>query len=247
MDNRILLFAAACAFCATSAPGQSTFVSFGIEAKCNIYAAGQSVPFDGGQPLDVRLPGGSVRAVAFTNLKGVISSGKRSGGPGGAAGSPKTLSAGTMIESFNGLSSLVFPNRFNFLAGVFLGPEGSPEQAPSGLTFSETDSFEELRPQIGQVFFIGDGTVGVNNKTLRRFLIPPGASRLFLGVTASCRTDTLGPPGCYSDNTGDLFGRIAFLTERDGHWESAGIEMTNPSIALPDSNVWANSFVPSRQ
>lgn len=81
----------------------------------------------------------------------------------------------------NGISNIIAP--VNSLIGVFLGP-GQPNTtpAPATLDFSTPGSrnFVTLSPQLKQVFFIGDGKTSGN--VTQKFVVPAGATRLFLGV-----------------------------------------------------------------
>lgn len=75
----------------------------------------------------------------------------------------------------------------NSLVGVFLDnnqPDGTP--APSNLDFSGAGvgtNFTTLSPALKQAFFIGDGRTGTGSGAVQRFIIPAGATRLFLGVS----------------------------------------------------------------
>jgi hypothetical protein len=85
--------------------------------------------------------------------------------------------------SNNGIAALNAP--VHALVGVFLDdrqPDSTP--APSALGFcgpGET-SFASLSPGLKQVFFIGDGRTGNGSGVAQQFIIPSGASRLFLGT-----------------------------------------------------------------
>jgi len=84
------------------------------------------------------------------------------------------------IGSEHGIAGVVAP--FESLMGVFLD-NGQPDRnrAPRLLTFRAKDrAFTTLHPQLRQVFFIGSGIA--KSGAIRRFLIPPGATRLFLGT-----------------------------------------------------------------
>lgn len=85
------------------------------------------------------------------------------------------------------------------LVGVFLGPEPPSPQAPPILDFNTIGTnFTILSPELQQTFFIGDGfTSGGTEQT---FIVPAGATRLFLGI-ADAQGFT-GNPGFYNDNTG---------------------------------------------
>jgi len=80
----------------------------------------------------------------------------------------------------NGIATLRAP--IESLLGVFIGSEQpSLSPSPAGLDFSTPASRDALviRPQLKQVFFIGDGlaSAGAN----QYFVVPSGATRLFLG------------------------------------------------------------------
>jgi hypothetical protein len=78
--------------------------------------------------------------------------------------------------------------RTNALVGVFLGdnsPTGST--TPEPLSFACGLNFPWSAPGIGQIFFIGDGLTSDSNAGLfdgeqQSFIVPSGATRLFLGT-----------------------------------------------------------------
>lgn len=78
--------------------------------------------------------------------------------------------------------------RVNALYGVFLGQQSPTGTAtPARLNFQSAFGFTLLSPGIGQIFFIGDGLTsdtgaGQFNGALQSFVVPPGATRLFLGT-----------------------------------------------------------------
>jgi hypothetical protein len=84
----------------------------------------------------------------------------------------------------NGIARMNAP--VNALVGVFLDdgmPNGSP--TPPGLDFSDAGlgmAFTQLCPGLKQPFFIGDGLTGHGNGAPQQFVVPPGATRLFLGT-----------------------------------------------------------------
>ena len=87
--------------------------------------------------------------------------------------------------STNGISGGTWPE--NSLVAVFLDssqPDASP--APAALNFSGAGvgtSFATLSPALKQAFFIGDGRTGAGAGAVQTFVVPAGATRLFLGVT----------------------------------------------------------------
>jgi hypothetical protein len=81
----------------------------------------------------------------------------------------------------NGISNIVAP--LNSLLGVFLDdtqPDLTP--APGTLDFSTGSGldFSSLSPALKQVFFIGDGLT--SSSAVQQFVVPVGATRLFLGT-----------------------------------------------------------------
>ena len=80
----------------------------------------------------------------------------------------------------NGLSTTRMP--INALLGVFLGPDQPNATAPPvGLNFQTSGlDFTSLSPLLKQVFFIGDGQT--SGSVVQQFVIPEGATRLYLGV-----------------------------------------------------------------
>lgn len=86
--------------------------------------------------------------------------------------------------SENGIADILAP--MDALIGVFLddsAPGNFPP--PASLDFSNTSNrdFASLYPQLRQPFFIGDGRDSVG--ALQQFVVPAGATRLFLGVMDS--------------------------------------------------------------
>ena len=80
----------------------------------------------------------------------------------------------------NGMSDITAP--WNSLIGVFLGDD-QPDGffPPTGLDFTDNTNFTSLSPDLRQVFFIGDGLTGTGNGSVQQFIVPTGATRLFLG------------------------------------------------------------------
>jgi hypothetical protein len=72
------------------------------------------------------------------------------------------------------------------LAGVFLGP-GLPTSnpAPASIDFSTGGvglGFSSLSPLVQQAFFIGDGLTGNGTGSVQQFVVPAGATSLYLGT-----------------------------------------------------------------
>lgn len=82
----------------------------------------------------------------------------------------------------HGIADLVAP--IDSLVGVFLGPaQPDSSAAPGALDFSTPAlrDFASLSPVLKQPFFIGDGFRN-DGTTLQYFVVPVGATRLFLGT-----------------------------------------------------------------
>jgi hypothetical protein len=125
----------------------------------------------GGTPLQFVVTG------AAGNDTGIPLTGSSS--PDG--GSPFQPDAAT-FGPFLGLSAIT--TTFNSLVGVFLADTApDPAATPSALSFSSGAemSFMILAPQLQQVFFIGDGLTGTGSGERQTFMVPTGATRLFLG------------------------------------------------------------------
>jgi len=106
------------------------------------------------------------------------------GGGCGLAGPEGDAGEGPWSHAFgdeNGMSDVTAT--IDALMGVFLGPGVPDPTAPSALDFSgpgATD-FASLSPELQQVFFIGDG-LRLDGVTPQYFIVPNGATRLFLGT-----------------------------------------------------------------
>jgi len=114
-------------------------------------------------------------------------------GPGGNGAS------GSSLTSFGGISSYIGPQ--GPLVGVFLDNSVPSGAAPGGLDFSPAGlgiDFASLSPELGQVFYIGDGKTAGGD--FQSFIAPSGATRLFLGIPDGFGFG--GAPGAYDDNDG---------------------------------------------
>ena len=178
-----------------------------ISAFSNIFGAGHDrspSPAGGGSgwlPAEWPLPNADRRIATFPIVSGEIFG--RVGqapanGPGGETG------IGTDVESWGGISGVLHETRAMFLVGVFLTDEEPADPAPERLDFTDNEDFELLEPEIAQTFLIGDG-VG------RRYLVPPGATRLFLGFAEGMFY--VGEPGFYGNNSGELQVKVDVAVE----------------------------------
>ncbi len=89
-----------------------------------------------------------------------------------------------------GLSSVACPN--GGLVGVFLGPSINAQGAPPSLRFEGgVLDVPVVRPVLQQPFFIGNGMT--RSGVAKTFVVPPGATRLFLGVANNPLVSPLNP------------------------------------------------------
>ncbi|MBL8868680.1 MAG: putative Ig domain-containing protein [Planctomycetaceae bacterium] len=112
---------------------------------------------------------------------------------------------GAFIGSLGGISLYSGPP--GALLGLFLSDENPRESPPGGLDFTLNGlgrEFFELKPKIGQIFFMGDGFTAAG--VAQRFVAPEGATRLFMGTPDAFFF--VGGPGYYLDNDGEYFARI---------------------------------------
>jgi hypothetical protein len=117
-------------------------------------------------------------------------------GPDGYSDFPSSVGAMGGISAYNGPAGA--------LVGVFLddlNPGGAA--AAEALDFSAAGlgtNFALLAPDLGQVFFIGDGHDSA--ATAQTFTAPQGATRLFIGTADAGNFS--GTPGAYDDNQGSF-------------------------------------------
>jgi hypothetical protein len=93
---------------------------------------------------------------------------------GGVCGTYSTL-------SYFGISTYSGP--INALIGVFINGNTPGGTAPAGLNFTGAGATSQASysPLLNQVFFIGDGLTGTGSGSVQQFVIPAGATRLYLG------------------------------------------------------------------
>lgn len=207
VPHRVLLVAA-CAFAATILMFDAPLASVvsAIDARSNIYGAGHTAPPapGGGGPglLPVEIPFVAVpgQSLTFASVVGSIS--YNGGGSWHGPDGYDPWLQDVIFPSWDGISGITTYS-YEFLAGVFLDDAEPSDPAPANLNFGYdglTRNFAVVSPDIGQLFFIGDGftDAGLN----QTFFVPATATRLFLGFI-----DTASPtylPGSYQDNLGSL-------------------------------------------
>jgi hypothetical protein len=109
-----------------------------------------------------------------------------------------------IYSPINSLSGISGTRRWFTVYGVFLS-DSLPSSPPADLNYapgegSYTVSSATVSPELGQVFFIGDGFTGLvdgsgpvsSTGTLQEFMIPDGATRLYLGFVDDMWIDNSG-------------------------------------------------------
>ncbi len=112
-------------------------------------------------------------------------------------------SASSSIETLGGISAFTGPQ--GSLVGIFLDATNpGAKTAPLNMDYSTENATNSasFMPNLGQIFFIGDGIAADTTKTVQTFAAPAGATRLFLGFADAAGFS--GAPGCYGDNFGFL-------------------------------------------
>ncbi|MBV1853826.1 M91 family zinc metallopeptidase [Catellatospora tritici] len=174
-----------------------------LPATADVYLGGPgevpSLPGGAGtRPLTLRLNGAAV--ATFPLVEGEL--GPAGGEPAdGADGG--TQFPDTEITGRNGISGIVHHNRSLFLVGVFL-PATASAQTPAAVDVTGQGELAELKPNLGELFAIGDGRTGAG--ALQRFVAPAGAGSLVIGFADA--SSFHGDPGFYADNTGSLAVRV---------------------------------------
>jgi hypothetical protein len=186
----------------------STATAVAVRATDNIFgAAAKTLPGGDGagiRPVCVGIPGGSSK-VMTVHATGRSSYDVGRSSVGTPAGDTSHTFVGGVISGVGGISGVDTVNRVGYLAGVFLA-NSQPPHAPPSLELHEHYDFTSLSPQLGQVFYIGDGVTASGVQQV--FHIPPGATTLYLGLADA--SSFAGAPCCYQDNTGTFRATLSF-------------------------------------
>ena len=174
----------------------------GIDSRSDLYSSGLPTAAEargGVLPAKLTLAAGG-GYVTVSHVHGQIGC---AGDSAYSADGGSCVSSRTELNAADHVSGIVDGERTLFLAGVFLADHPGP--APAGLDFSDNalgKSRESYAPQLGQSFFVGDGLTGTGTGTEQRFVIPEGATALYLGFADG--NYFAGDPSWYSDNTGSI-------------------------------------------
>lgn len=133
--------------------------------------------------------------------------------PPSAANAPTTFYMD--MASAGGVSGLLLyesdpsARRVMFLSGLFTSGGVPQTPAPASLNFSSsygsnalTTSFAQLSPLLNQSFYIGDGLTGTGSGATQSFLVPDGATHVYLGIVDGGYF--VGAPDYYDNNSGSF-------------------------------------------
>ena len=149
-----------------------------------------------------------VAMLTFPSISGTVDFGGTAGpyGPDGQAVTAFTFG------SFNGISGFS-ADRNTALFGVFTGSTEPANPAPPSLNFTGNTSFAALSPLLNQTFFIGDGLTGTTSGVPQEFVVPTGATQLYLGLADSGGSSEPFLPGGYFNNTGSFEVQVSPVPE----------------------------------
>jgi hypothetical protein len=193
-----------------AAPTETRAQSLVVSGRANIFGAGLAAPPAPGGGGAGELPPSYAFAaaprlvLAFSSVTGTASCCGAGGHVGPDGGSH--ASGTTDIRSAGGISGILKSDATMFLVGVFLAGGAQPAVAPPRLDFSGAAAMQSaFAPLLGQTFFIGDGLTGTGSGAVQRFLVPVGATHLYLGFADALEFGfPTSDPGYYGDNQGQL-------------------------------------------
>lgn len=203
-------------------------VNLTVDATMDIYrAGGYNDGSNGIAPVVFSFPARALSTMTFPSVGGAWTC--QNGYPyygadGETSGYCVTAGTPTNFNSIGPLSGYHLTDFVGALAGVFL-EDTLPASAPPALRFYVSNNSEggiqtdflTLSPEIGQVFFIGDGLTATGSGVIQTFYVPPTAKHLYLGYVDNCMAPGNTTPGCYTDNVGSLTA-TARLQDRVPDW-----------------------------
>ena len=233
MRNRVALLLGFISLLALA--GSAFGAPFSVGATADVFLAGQPAPLGigldqlgGTMPNEIGVAGGTT--LTFSNVAiasdpaflacNVVKVNQSNyqvaspdGGPCGGVTTTNVTGLSTTTSGLSGISGISGPNTM-FLVGVFLTDSAPSGADPATLDFNSIGTgFASLSPEIGQTFFIGDGLTGTGSGALQTFVVPSGATRLFLGFADANDGSTWvgsnpfnGPASHYGDNFGIVNG-----------------------------------------
>ncbi len=185
-----------------STPSGGTSGTLTVQSTADIFLSGHigtaGISDPGTAPQLIPVGGLTGQVVRFSNVAGTWNcqpGGAMAGAEGGSG-----CGGSTNISSYHGISGIIHNNKTMILVGVFLTDAEPADPAPARLDVTNANSVASFQPSIAQTFFIGDGLTA--GGTTQEFAIPPGATRLFVGIPDAYSFQ--GAPCCYNDNSGSI-------------------------------------------
>ena len=175
-----------------------------ISARMEIAGANQTLPDGSGlAPAEFDLPPNAT-VLTMKSVTGTITlnSGGGRNDPDGVVvtgGYGLSLPGASYASAYGSISGIKQPGA-GALIGVFEAAtvSGSP---PPTLDFTAIGTnFTSFAPALNQLFYIGDGLTGDGSGAVQQFIVPAGATRLYLGISDAPGFN--GAPGAYNDNAG---------------------------------------------
>lgn len=210
-------------------------VTLSVSAHMDVYrAGGYNDGSDGVTPAAYTFPADPGQTMTFPSVTGTwtCNFGVAPYGPDGTVTGPCNHIGLQYIENPIGpFSGYALTDFAGAMAGVFL-EDTLPASPPPPYRFYASNSskggiqtdFNALSPEIGQVFFIGDGLTGTGTGDVQVFAVPPTATHLYLGYVDWCGTSE-PYPSCYSDNAGSL---TATLRLQKVDWVEPKVSVSPP-------------------
>lgn len=203
----------------------------------NLYDAGHPTPVIGGPlPLKITLPTGSAgQAITLSNVSGGVTQGvNAAGGPDGGYDPSLAMD----IDPLDGISGIkADPGLGGFLGGVFTSDAEPADPAPTALDYTAatktlTPNDPSYTPGLDQVFFMGDGLTGTSVGQTQQFVVPAGATTLWLGVVDAGYYQ--GAPISTEGNTGGFNATIGLQPFRQAS-PLAAITVTEKTQGSPSA------------
>jgi hypothetical protein len=174
-----------------------------IPANAEIHGAGNAGLPDGSgvMPTLINLPTNALMVV-ISNVSGLISlnGGSGSNNADGVEVSGSGYPSQSYAGPYGGISGITIPGA-GAIIGVFETASAPTGSAPASLDFTVIGTnFSSYAPALWQTFYVGDGLTGTGIGPEQLFMIPAGATRLYLGITDASGFN--GSPGGYGDNKG---------------------------------------------
>ena len=182
------------------------FSNQSIDARMEIAGANQALPDGSGlAPAEFDLPP-NAGVLTMKSVTGTISlnSGGGRNDPDGVVvtgGYGLSLPNASYASAYGSISGIKQAEA-GALVGVFEANSlaGSP---PPTLDFTTLgNNFTSFAPALNQLFYIGDGLTADGSGSVQRFIVPAGATRLYLGISDAPGFN--GAPGAYNDNSGSF-------------------------------------------